>query len=310
VDLVEISDLVIDHVVADGRVIRRPVEKAKALARLQASGQSRAAWVLRQFPTRSKEDDDTYLDETHVDGVLQRSHMELQRLHEEFLMGVRATELLLPLVRTIAERKKGPVRIVDVGCGPGFVVRWLAHHDPFGALPVELVGVDLNGPLIELGSALARAERLPCTFIHGSAFDLAEEADIFFSSGALHHFRGDDLATFFREQANAASSHFDIKPSVLAPVGSFIFHEARMREPLARYDGYLSAVRAHPESALVEAAMRAAPEHAVGVFDGRAGLLRLTRIMHAMVSIPREMAERFLHHASHVAHRFRWWSAP
>ncbi len=305
-DLLEISDVVVRFEQAsNGVIVRRPVLLEEARNRLRATRQWRALWVLNTLPVR----DGGFLDETGVDRILQHSHLELQRLHEEFLMGEQASRVLAPLVQTLSSSKGGaPVRIVDIGCGPGFVLRWLAHRKPFGAHAVDLVGVDFNEPLIRLGAELARKENLSCSFVHANAFDLETPADIYMSTGVLHHFRGDALTSFFERQAGAAMLHFDIKPSPIAPIGSLIFHEARMREPLARYDGYMSAARAHSEETLVSALEPSQGSNDIAVLDGSAGLLRLTRIMHAVLSIPKAHSGTFLRNAPSLHKRLRWIS--
>ena len=139
-------------------------------------------------------------------------------------------------------------RLVDVGCGIGYMLRWLAVHRILGD-DVALIGVDYNEALICQAQKLARIEGdLPISFQVANAFELGEPADIFISSGVLHHCRGDDLRMFFQAQSECeplAFAHFDPQYSWATPIGSFMFHFSRMRTPLARYDGWLSAVRAH-----------------------------------------------------------------
>ncbi len=237
---------------------------------------------------------DGVLDAAHVDAVLVRSHLELQRLHEEFLMGHRVAAVLRPLFDGLrAAGAPRPFHLVDLGCGLGFVLRWLARHRALGP-DVTLTGADYNAAFGRAARRLAAREALPVRFVTGNAFRLAAPdvaaagTAVFTSTGVLHHFRGASLAALFAQHraacGAAAAVHFDIKPTLIAPVGAWIFHQARMREPLARHDGTLSAVRAHPDDVLLEAlaaGARAAP-HGVGQ---RRGPLRLARIMHAAVAI-------------------------
>src|SRR6185436_464818 len=107
-------------------------------------------------------------------------------------------------------------------------------------------------------------------------FALSEPATVFLTTGVIHHFRGPALVDFFRqhEQPHAAAFlHFDFQPSLLAPLGSWLFHAVRMREPLARHDGVLSAVRAHTAATLVGAAREGAPGYATGMYATRLGFL-------------------------------------
>jgi hypothetical protein len=99
-------------------------------------------------------------------------------------------------------------------------------------------------------------------FVHGDAFALPGSATVYISIGVLHHLRGGDLGAFFRAQAVAGAQaycHFDIAATRLAPLGAWMFHRARMREPLGRHDGVASARRAHADHDLMTAA-RSAPD--------------------------------------------------
>ncbi|WP_232792080.1 MULTISPECIES: hypothetical protein [Amycolatopsis] len=51
--------------------------------------------------------------------------------------------------------------------------------------------------------------------------------------------------------------HYDLAATRLAPFGAWLFHRARMREPLGRHDGVASARRAHSDTVLLSAAQAA-----------------------------------------------------
>jgi SAM-dependent methyltransferase len=289
-DRPEISDLVIAY---DPETLERlPVRRDEVVAELERHGMGAAVRVVAPWPHRGG-----VLDARFVDAVLLRAHHELQRLSEEFRQGERMRGLVAPLLSVLrGAGVPGPYRVVDVGCGLGYVVRWLAAHGGLGA-DVELVGCDYNAPFVRFASALAAEERLGCSFVVANAFRLAEPATIFTSTGVIHHFRGEGLDRFLAEQGAsdaAAFVHCDTKPSYLAPLGSFLFHQARMREPLARHDGVLSAVRAHTGEALVRAARAGCPGFAVGVYDGEREMLPVIKVMHSLVGVRRALAGAYV----------------
>ncbi|WP_240103107.1 class I SAM-dependent methyltransferase [Streptomyces sp. MUM 16J] len=233
---------------------RLPVRRAEVIHQLRESGDERAARIVAGLPT----DQDGVLDPHAVDRLLISVHTELQRLSEELRVGERLLYLLGPLFAVLraATGRPGPYRLVDVGCGLGYVVRWLAATNALGT-DVELIGVDLDAALVGEADRLARAEGLNCRFVCGNAFDLPESATVYVSTGVLHHFRGPALAEFFRAQAASpaqAFCHFDIAATRLAPIGAWVFHRARMRNPLGRHDGVVSAQRAHSDETLLRAA--------------------------------------------------------
>lgn len=280
----EISDLVVAY---DPETLeRKPVLRSAVVAKLEQAGLAWGARIAAKLPARGD-----VLDPDEMDALLVRAHAELQRLSEEMRHGERVRTVLAPILdalRSAGETR--PFRVVDVGCGPGFVVRWLAAKGDLGD-DVELVGCDYNRSLVRAATDAANAEHLRCRFLVANAFTLAEPATIFLSTGVVHHFRGPDLAAFFARQAAAAAFlHFDIKPTHLSGIGAWIFHQARMREPLSRHDGVLSALRAHSGKELLAAAREGAPGLRCALFDGKVGLLPVTRIMHALVGLRTDLA--------------------
>ena len=268
----EISDLIVDYEPAT--LARRDVTRESVLAALTGRARSIAAAIPH---------DGGILDRTAVDGILVRSHLELQRLHEEFRVGEMIRGLLGPLLALVREAThERPVRLVDLGCGMGFVVRWLAARGQLGS-DVELVGADYNLALVRAAQRLADDEALPCRFVAANAFRLEHPAHIVMSTGVLHHFRGEALPAVFAEHERSgalAFLHADIRPSLVAPLGAWIFHQARMREPLARFDGYWSAVRAH-SAATLRAAVP--PAFSLAMVDARPGLAGLLRIFQVAI---------------------------
>ncbi|WP_126638010.1 class I SAM-dependent methyltransferase [Embleya hyalina] len=267
----EVSDLIVDH--HPGSLDRVPVARADVVATLRAAGQSRGARIAARLPVL----DGGLLDPAYVDRRLVAVHTELQRLSEELRIPERLAHLLGPLLTAVRSAEDAPdrIRVVDIGCGLGHVVRWLAAHEVLGP-DVEVVGADVHAALVAEATRLADDEGLPCRFTRANAFRLDETAPgtiptpgaavraatVYISTGLLHHFRGPDLDTFFAAQATpdtVAFCHYDIAATRIAPFGAWLFHRARMRDPLGRHDGVASARRAHDDTTLLHAARAARP---------------------------------------------------
>lgn len=301
----EISDVVIDYEPGTSR--RRPVRKARALERLREGGASRRAVRLVQ----ALPEVGGVLDPGAVDAMLVRAHAEMQRLWEELLHGQRVARVLRALLAAArATTAAGaPMRVIDVGCGTGYVVRWLALH---GGLPdgVELVGADQNVALVNVARQLAEREGARCTFVADNALHTTEHATVFLSSGLLHHLRGEALGAFFGHQAVRAPvgfAHFDVQASWAAPVGSWLFHRARMREPIAQHDGVLSAVRAHPTGRLLEAARTGGPGYTVAQLNPRIPALPMLRALHAIVGVRPPLRDAFVAHLGDWSRKLGAW---
>jgi SAM-dependent methyltransferase len=263
----EITDL-LWSVDADG--VPRPVVKAEVLDRLRALGQHRTARIVSAIPAA-----DGILDPGYVDALGIRVHCELQRLGEELQLARRVAALLGPVIEGLRGHGAGPVRVVDVGCGLGFIVRAMAACSALGP-DVELVGVDLNPVLVAEARRLAIREGLTCRFEQGDAFRPGMAVRdgaccVVISSGFMHHLPESGLAEFFAAQAQlgvAAFAHWDIAPCLWSTLGAWVFHQARMRERVSRHDGVLSARRAPSRETLQKATQAGAPGYDVQVLEG------------------------------------------
>jgi SAM-dependent methyltransferase len=284
--LLEISDLALACSPAGDRL---PVGRDAVVSALRASRDRYGARVARHLP----QDATGALDPAAVDAVLLRSHLQLQRLSEELQQGQRAAELLSPVLAVLRAQGVPRPRVVDVGCGLGQVLRWLSWHRPLGE--VELIGCDLNQVLVEAATRLAQAEHLDCTFLAQDAFSLAEPADVVISTGFVHHLRGPDLVGALARQRDAAVVvHWDIAPGPLTGLGSLVFHVARMREPLARHDGVVSALRAHSDETLVAAVREALPAHVPALLDPSPRRNAMTAVLRPVLGIRADLVDPLL----------------
>jgi 2-polyprenyl-3-methyl-5-hydroxy-6-metoxy-1,4-benzoquinol methylase len=292
----EITDLIVQH---DARTLERvKVRKQDVLDTFSRYSNGQAIRAVEKLPEKSG-----FLDEKEIDRHLLKVHWEMQRLAEEFYHGHRVWELLRVVIASIREAGvRETVRIVDVGCGIGYVIRWLAANVPLHDYSIELVGMDLNGTLINEAKRLASAEKLPCRFVQGDAFSKEHSAHVFTSTGVIHHFRGQELAQFLgrhEQPETRAFLHFDFQPWLLAPVGAWFFHYLRMRTAVARHDGVLSAARAHDGRMLTEAAREVLPEFASGMYGAKIWNTPAPRVFHTLIGMRRPLVEEFRRQLGH-----------
>jgi SAM-dependent methyltransferase len=253
-----------------------PIVQAEAVDQLASLGQRRAARIVARMPST-----EGVLDPGFVDALTLRVHREMQRLSEELQFARRMADVLGPVVaRVRAANRGGPVRVVDVGCGLGYVVRYLAataaRGRPALGPGIELVGADINGTLVRAAAELAERDGLACRFVQADAFLLGTVIEdgprtVAISSGLMHHLDMAELGRFFGAQGRlgiAAFAHWDLVPGLWSTLAAWVLLQARMREPVSRYDGVMSARRAHPESELLAAARSGAPGYAPQVIEG------------------------------------------
>jgi SAM-dependent methyltransferase len=287
----EISDRIVEF--APDTLERLPVIKQELVDEFNSLDNKQAARIVGQLPALN----DGTLDAEAMDQLLVIVHCEMQRLSEEFQHGRRVAELLNPILQALREQHvEPPLRVVDIGCGTGFVVRWLTAHGLL-ADDVELIGADFNPALIAEAQRLAGAENLRCRFVVGNAFGLEEAATVYLSTGVLHHFRGDELTNLFARHNNPqtrAFLHFDFHQSVTSPFGSWLFHVVRMREPLAKHDGVLSAVRAYTPNHLLSVARAGAPDFVSAVYGTRLWRLPIPRAFSSLVGTRPQYRDAFV----------------
>ncbi len=286
----EITDLIVQH---DARTLERvKVRKQDVLDTFSRYSNAQAIRAVERLPEQGG-----FLDEKEIDRHLLRVHWEMQRLAEEFYHGHRVWELLRVVIASIRHAGvRETIRIVDVGCGIGYVIRWLAANVPLRDYSIELVGMDLNGTVIKEANRLAVAEALPCRFVQGDAFSKQHPGHIFTSTGVIHHFRGSELLQFLgrhEQPETQALLHFDFQPWSLAPVGAWFFHYLRMRTAVARHDGVLSAARAHNARTLTEAAREVLPEFASGIYGAKIWNTPAPRVFHTLIGLRRGLVEEF-----------------
>ena len=234
---------------------RLPVSRSDALARLGNEGL--ATRLVAALPAS-----DDVIDPAAIDDVSLAVHHELARLSQTLFVPERVAAGLRPLIDTVRSRTgSGTVRVVDVGCGIGLMMRQFAAHRTLGE-GIELVGLDFNPVLVERAQRLAADESLDVSFLQGDAFTstvaITDPArTVVVSQGLLHHLDDTGLRTFLahhRQIGVAAFAHFDVNPGLWPRVGGWVLHRVRMREGISRHDGNLSLRRAYSADALLTAA--------------------------------------------------------
>ncbi len=296
----EITDLIVRH--DSHTLVRLPVPKQDVLEIFAKFKNGQALRAVEALPA-----EDGFLDAREIDRLFIQVHWEMQRLSEEFYHGPRVFEVVRAVIAAIrAGGFSGTLRVVDIGCGTGYNIRWLAARTRLASRGVELTGVDLNSVLIKEANRLSTAENLPCRFVHGDAFSSDHSGQIYLSTGVIHHFRREALDDFLRRHQRPethAFLHFDFQPWFLAPYGSWFFHFLRMRTRVARHDGVLSAARAHTADTLVQAARTAAPEFASGIYGARIWNTPAPRVFHTLIGVRRRLLPGHKPHFGRLASR-------
>ncbi len=144
--------------------------------------------------------------------------------------------------------EKATIRIADVGCGSGAVLREIANWGRNQKFNLELIGIDANPYAIEI--AKRRSDYYPeIKFETLNIFSedyKKQEYDIVLCTLTLHHFKNDEileLLNIFRDQSQLGVIINDLQRSKTAYVLFQAFCKVFINNKIARKDGLTSILR-------------------------------------------------------------------
>jgi SAM-dependent methyltransferase len=95
------------------------------------------------------------------------------------------------------DRQREPLRILDVGCGGGDMLRAIERWALRRGVAVELTGIDLN-PYAERAAKDFTNRSTRITFLTGDAFSYTGPVDVVLSSLFTHHLSSAEIVAYLR----------------------------------------------------------------------------------------------------------------
>ncbi|HUX45711.1 MAG TPA: methyltransferase domain-containing protein [Terracidiphilus sp.] len=134
-----------------------------------------------------------------------------------WLLGYRPT---LAWLKRLPHKLRDPMRIADVGCGGGDLLRQIAGWARRRGIAVELTGIDLN-PYAARAAAESTPKDLGIAWVTGNALEYRPEKslDIAVSSLMAHHLEDEEIVALLRwMEATAQAGWFinDLERSELS----------------------------------------------------------------------------------------------
>lgn len=198
---------------------------------------------MSRFKMRSEaaeQMDDLELDE----GRLALALTDIRRVNR--LLGGHATSLagLRPF---LTKSSAGPVQVLDVGCGDGEFLRYLARHCRREEIPCRLTGWDFNPKTLDRARK-ASAGFPEIDFLQRDLHKQPEfpEGTVVICNLFLHHFTDTQIRRLLEHwllQSPRAIVINDLHRNCAAYYLFWLFGLIFMRSPIARSDGRISILR-------------------------------------------------------------------
>jgi 2-polyprenyl-3-methyl-5-hydroxy-6-metoxy-1,4-benzoquinol methylase len=159
--------------------------------------------------------------------------------HRPVLQWLKAAAASLPEGRSI--------RLLDVACGHGDLLRAMARWAEKNKIVLRLEGLDLNPRSAEVAAA-ATPSGMDITYHTGDvfAFAPAEKPDLIFSSQFAHHLTDDEVVRLLRWMDHTAGHGWfiaDLHRHALAYYGFPLLARAAGWHRIVRQDGQISIAR-------------------------------------------------------------------
>ena len=174
--------------------------------------------------------------------ALKLAYQDINRSNR-LLGGYRATAE--SLLRLCSEKAAPQISLIDVGCGEGAMLRFLADQLRKKGYNFKFYGLDLSDKAIEL--AKIKSQGYPeLEFFKGDILDPQlelPECNYVISTLTMHHFRDNEIEAFIRHCVNYASTALiinDLQRSKLAYYLFKCFSAIFIRSSIAKNDGLLS----------------------------------------------------------------------
>jgi 2-polyprenyl-3-methyl-5-hydroxy-6-metoxy-1,4-benzoquinol methylase len=157
-------------------------------------------------------------------------------------------------IRQLALSERRPIRVLDVACGGGDVLRSLASRARLAGLPVEFSGCDVSGLALEFASERARKGGHDSInfFEHDVLRDVLPEGyDVILSTLFFHHLQVKDARTLLSEMARKAERMVLVDDLRRTRAGFLLAHcvgRLLTRSPVVQSDGPLSVRAAFTEA--------------------------------------------------------------
>ena len=168
--------------------------------------------------------------------------------------------------RLLESTSKNEIHFVDIGCGGGDMLAYLAKQTPRSGVKFKLTGVDFQPKAIDFAKKKYPwlADRV--NWIVADYKELLQsgfKADVFHAALFCHHFTDEELVSFFSSLKEASELGFiinDLHRHPLAYYGVKAINTVASKSRFTKHDAPLSVLRAFKKSELQDLLSQAGVE--------------------------------------------------
>ena len=196
--------------------------------------------------TTYRSDAPELMDNFALEGEVLRDALDKIAHINQLLGGNKVT--LQGVKHLIKDTSQEKIRILDVGCGNGDMLRALAQYGLKNSLSFELYGIDANQYTIGYARQLSAAYP-NISFVCADVFEalkIAQPYDLILCTLTLHHFKNEEILVLLSHFAKQSSLGFVINDLHRSAVAYYLFkalcYVFRLND-MSREDGLISILR-------------------------------------------------------------------
>lgn len=202
---------------------------------------------MRKLDTSNRADQQEIMDDFSLESQqLEQVFRELDKVNG-FLGGTGITLNGLEKLLNTTSRNR-PIKILDVGCGNGFMLRRIAKYGQKQGWSFSLLGIDANPEAINIARIQSTGYQniqYECINVHSEEFSHLQ-ADIILCTLTLHHFKDQEIIKLINTAIKNAQVGIvvnDLQRSMIAYHLFNLFCAVFINNAIAKKDGQVSILR-------------------------------------------------------------------
>lgn len=204
--------------------------------------------------TKYRSTEQEIMDDLSMEGDVLRKTLDQIAAINRRLGGNKAT---VNGLHTLLQSKSGTplIRIIDLGCGSGDMLRAVADYGRKNKLHVQLTGIDANACTIEYARKLSTAYS-EISYIQMNVFDVCRsglEFDVALATLFLHHFTDGEIEQLLQDLVSRVTTGIVINDLHRSRAAYYLFKliSIFIPNPMVKNDGAISVLRGFKKNELV-----------------------------------------------------------